>query len=491
MTDGNSTSQALPSELLVFNGIDIESGDYLSPPCSRKELVRSALSSQADKQHLAELAQKQAAGAGTYLGILGGFDANMLSEAGWGFLAAQEESQDVLDALQPLFELRREQTTRADGAKRFYEYSGKNGHILGETKRDFVLRNLIPSGQVDPREAPYYLLIIGSPERIPFQFQFEMDLNFAVGRLHFDTPDEYRHYAQSVVRFERERLKRTRSVALFGTQHAEDPATSLSRTSLIEPLATELGTLPDWKTQCFAGEEATKRRLASLLGGTETPAVLFTATHGAVQRPAKPSHREVNGALLCQEWPFRNPAKENHYFAAGDVAEDAQLHGLIVFHFACFSAGTPRVNQYAFMPEFQRDPPTELTPQSFLARLPQRMLGHPQGGALAVVGHVDRALGHSTAWPIYERGQFTGRFLPSIKEYESALKQLLAGVPIGCAMEPFGQRYADLASQLEEERGEVLESKRPDDERIISLWAGKNDARAFVVLGDPAVRINT
>jgi len=60
------------------------------------------------------------------------------------------------------------------------------------------------------------LLIVGDPQRIPYQFQYQLDVAHAVGRIHFDTLDEYYSYACN----------------------GPDPATQLSAAQLVAPLAT-------------------------------------------------------------------------------------------------------------------------------------------------------------------------------------------------------------------------------------------------------------
>src|SRR3954467_11374050 len=172
---------------------------------------------------------------------------------------------------------------------------------------------------------------------------------------------------------------------------------------------------PGWHVETVLGEEATHGRLSGLLD--EAPAFLFPACHGLGFAAGDPWQRERQGALVCQDWPGPGSAgiDRGHYFTAEDVGDQAHVHSLIAFCFACFGAGTPRWDEFIQAGKGER---RALSPGAFLGRLPQRLLGHPRGGALAVVGHVDRAWGFSLVWP------GAG---PQISAFESTLKRLLAG----------------------------------------------------------------
>ena len=74
--------------------------------------------------------------------------------------------------------------------------------------------------------SPYYLLLVGGPDRFPFEFQYELDLYRATGRLDVsDTPggpfswDACRRYAEKVVAYEGGKINLTAEATfLFSLQ---------------------------------------------------------------------------------------------------------------------------------------------------------------------------------------------------------------------------------------------------------------------------------
>jgi len=262
-----------------------------------------------------------------------------------------------------------------------------------------------------------------------------------------------------------------------------DRATRLSAEHLIKPLVAELlSERNGWTFDTRLGNKTEKAAFGDVLGGSHTPALLFTASHGMGFPRGHPRQLPDQGALLCQDWPgplrWRRPIPAEFYFSATDVGDDARLDGLIAVMFACYGAGTPRLDDFAHQ---ALRAPTAVAPHAFVARLPQRLLAHPSGGALAVVGHVERAWGYSFVWP------GVGQQFGALK---NMLVRLLNGYPVGYAMEYLNQRYAELSTVLSAELEEVKWGKRVDDRELAGLWSANNDARSYVVIGDPAVRIS-
>jgi hypothetical protein len=475
---------------LVLNGLDIDSGEYLLPPLQIADVAAIAKGKRLDEERLNALKGRRERDTAAVLGPVADVDPKDLGQTGWGIIFRGDvDPAPIKDALKELLDLRREQANKVQSY--YKEYVKDEGVFADQTALDWLVERGTGPGPADPETVPYYLLIIGSPEQIPYHFQYDLDVQYAVGRLHFDTLDEYAQYAHSVVAAERGQVVLPRQVRIVGVANPDDQSTRLSRQDLVEPLASALATKmkpAGWDIQPKLDDEAKKEHLARLLGGDATPSLLFTASHGAgfvqFETPEQQERqRRYQGALVCQDWlgpeEWRGPLKEEFYFSADDVSENAQLQGLIAIFFACYGAGTPMLDDFAHKKGLTSEP-QPIAPESFIARLPQRLLGHPKGGALAVVGHVERATGYSFSWP--EVGSQTAVF-------QSALTQLMRGHPIGSALEFFNQRYAELSTTLSQLQISIMRGRIPDNNKLARIWTANNDARSYIILGDPAVRL--
>lgn len=401
-----------------------------------------------------------------------------LSQTGWSVVFAPNLDLRVRSALEALLTHRRGQATRNGNDLYYRECS----YLPGESTIEFLIRYGAKPGTVaDPNFFPYYVLLVGDPESFPYQFQSELDVNYAVGRIYFDHIDDYAAYARSVVRAEEKWLVRSREVVFFGPEHKNDSASRQTARDLVHRLAESVGEQGGpWTVHEVLGENTGKEKLRSLLGGTETPAFLFTACHGLGLNEEDERQRELQGALVCQDWPGPDDEEgvdEDQWFAARDVSEDASLHGLIAFFYSCYSVGTPRSDSYDLTGFGMLRP---IAPQAFVSQLPQRLLSHRGGGALAVIGHIDRSW--TSSFSGSSKGEGIGTFL-------HVVRRLLRGDTVGWAMESLNQSQAALASMQANLEQARRNRKDVDAKLFADLDLARNDMRNFMVFGDPAVRL--
>ena len=95
------------------------------------------------------------------------------------------------------------------------------------------------------------------------------------------------------------------------------------------------------------------------------------------------------------------------------------MSAVVAFFFACFAAGTPKADQFFVKAADMRTRLPPLAPQPFVAALPRRLLAHPKGSALAVIGHIDRAWGYPIGHVV--KDQFGGRFAALSAELSTVL----------------------------------------------------------------------
>ena len=411
-----------------------------------------------------------------------------LSHAGWSILFASDADPAIVEALTPLIEWRRGQV---NDERAFKVFTGTSGVGPTQTAQHWAAsRGISLSAPVMPRRGvPYYLLIIGSPARIPIAFQAQLDLQRAVGRLHFDAAGDYAAYVEKLIAYEKGLAPPQRKrAAVWMPRNPMDLATAMLAGSVLPEFRGEsapgdeaLGAKQAFEVTTLVGDgQATKAQLTGLIRGDAggTPALLFTGSHGAEWSIDSPDvQRERQGALVTQEWSRGRPLTDDCYFAASDVPSDAAVHGLVMFLFACFGGGCPDTDTYHYGPGGAQLP---LAAEPMTARLPQTLL---RQGAVAVIAHVDRAFSYA-----FEDVMGT----PQAQLLRMPLEQLLSGRRVGLAMEPLNQQWSSLAAQLGVLLGGgAAGDPPPRPPAIANLYIARDDARNYIVLGDPAARLRT
>lgn len=470
----------------VFNGIDGETGQYLVQPLNLEQMIAVALGEEIKPTLSNWLAAVWRKIRTPFMGLPLGVDPKDPAQAGWGIVFLQDEDPAVVAALDPLIAYRRSQINN-DAIVKVLDYSP------GEEWESWLARYGAAPGSVEPAKVPFYLLLIGDPRRMPFDFGQLLDVEYSVGRLHFDTAAEYGAYVQSVIDYETSAsVPNAREVVFFSPRHAFDAATQMSADSLVNPLADGIPAGPGqaakpavaaqwgYAARKIWGDAATKQALIDIVcpeDAHKPPALIFTASHGMGFPKGSAQQKTAQGAILCQDWPGFGSIQPAHYFTAGDVPAESRVHGTVVFHFACYGGGTPEYDQFFHVPD--KTPPM-IADASFIAALPKKWLAHPGGGALACIGHVERAWGYSIVAP--EAGQ-------QIQPFQNALGMILTGHPLGYALKDFNERYAALSTGLATMLKKSQVTKKLDNEAYVTTWVQRNDAEGYVLLGDPAVRL--
>lgn len=441
-------------DFIYFNGIDGETGEYRLAP-RPADAMQSLLAAFVDD------------GAPKRTGY--GIDADDLTQAGWGVVWREDGNPSRREALRPLLDHRREQA-----GPLFRELDA----YPDESPLEFLERHGVAPGPSDGKGVPYHLLIAATPEEIPFGFQSGLACSHSVGRLDLDDLADDHAYAQRLVAFETAPERSRRHAAFFGVEHRDDPPTWGATEHLTQGLERSMARAHrDWDLSTLLRHAARKDALSRLLNGGAPPSLLFTSSHGVCYGKTSRNQASRQGALVCADYPGRKawagrPMTDAQLFAAHDLADATDLSGMISCHFACYSAGTPRFDRYS------QDQGVELAERPFVSALAKGLL---KRGAMAVIGHVDLTFEESFLW--HDAG-------PQISTFESLLGSIMAGHTMGFAMEYLYSRYTQLASGILADvrrglRGEVSSQHL----KSLQHWAAYEDARNFMLLGDPAARL--
>jgi hypothetical protein len=412
-----------------------------------------------------------------------------LDKVHWGLLLpdpAGATSQQLalegqhIQALQPLLDWRNVHNGKPVQTLTYYP---------GMSVDEFLyLYGGVERGAMQVEYVPYYLLIVASPERIPWEFQADLDGEYAVGRLWFDDPTDCAAYVERLLAYEKPDYQPSngKEALLVGVRHEYDQATQSSAERLVLPVhqflvedQVETGVIPSLLLGDEPGRQATRANLLQRLSGqaldgspARLPALIFTATHGLEFPTPNLLQPSLQGLPVFQEWPFESQVQPEHLLAPDQVA-GLDLDGLLAFSFACFSAGAPKFQDWVH-PLTGKG--AQITEQPFVAALPQKLLAR---GALAFIGHVSKAWGFSFEGYSGDHQERAGNFT-------DVLYALLRGKPAGHAMESINLRALHLTKLVAQQLEKPAQANRG---RLIGAWMARNDFQGYVVIGDPFVSL--
>lgn len=401
-----------------------------------------------------------------------------LSERGWGVIFASGLDKGVRAALKPLLDRRKQQA-----GDRYSEFNIQPDETAGK-----MIGRYKKAASAGDRAIPQYLLLVGNPEQISFNVQYELGTQYATGRLSFEKTRDYGAYAASVVRAEDEAPRQKLRAFVFATRIASNAANRILHDGLVAQFRDSFFNNPsawsqyDWSMRVTKPEEAVRERFLRELA-PRAPDLIFTATPTIQYNKNSTLLQKDETAALVDGRYEGGPVTREVLITPANIPPSADLTGSVVFCFGSYGAGMSRYDEFGTLSDGQ---PRVQSDEAFVSRLPLRLLASAKGGALAVIGHVDNnwvsSIRGDQGW---EPEAFFGFF-----------RRVMDGETVGLAMEPFRARQARLTSAALEFMGAPAApaaGDSPDTNSSLksraALIAAK-DSRNYVILGDPAAAIN-
>jgi hypothetical protein len=409
--------------------------------------------------------------------------ANDLKVQRWGVIApAGPDGDALLASVAPLLAARAEQ--QAAPVREFRVPPQMSLAEAARWKRDVFLAD-------GPRhELPRYQLILGDLHQVSEALQISQATDAFVGRLAFDDIADYAAYCAKLLTAERAPPPASRR-AVFHTVHDGTLATVTGYRGLMRPCVEMARRRARDEPLRFpaeviesGGSTPTRAELQSVI---RESGVLMTMSHGVGaprggwRGPA--DQRARQGAISC--------GRHEGALCAADLAGAPCLPGGVWLMFSCFGAGTPATSKYTrWLAELaaqgalvgQPETITASLPSPgsppFVAAIPRAVLADPRG-PLAFIGHVDLAWSYSFCELDGERPrQQPWRFLDT-------MAAVLRGDRVGVAFRELFRYFDQVTCEL----AALDEEPTPQPLRRAHLWMLRQDLAGFMLLGDPAARL--
>lgn len=403
-------------------------------------------------------------------------------EVGWGLVLPENSTltpaeratpKDAPAPIQHLWEVRDEAPV--------LRYDPNKGSVIA------ALRRYYPDGAQDPDlvatergtgkgKLPRYLLLYGTPEEIPWHFQYALGHVAFVGRLDL-TGAALENYVTALCNGWHGAAARAKQAVVWSTFHHNADITALMLQGIGAKVHEKLAADPDIESVFINGAEdsATHEALRQQLTARR-PGLVVTTSHGCTEPLDDPAQlRDHLGLLIDND---------------GEVLDtDALLStwdpaGAIWYAHACCSAGAAKRSSFEGLLE-PTSPVGRLlegltVAGDVSAPLPRALLGAEQP-LRAFVGHVEPTFD----WTL--RSNRTGQMLTA-STHTALYNRLYQPYPIGLALDELHRQATQLrafqvAALAGFGRGEDTEGE------LLALRLTAGDRESLVVLGDPTATL--
>ena len=327
-------------------------------------------------------------------------------------------------------------------------------------------------------QIPYYLLIVGSPSEIPWDFQYLLNAMYGVGRLDLPAAGLARYVDALLSNWKfAEGESDVRRSLIWSVDYGGNDISTLMFNAIAKPVYEKLASDKDYATgaELVTAAEATHAALIDRLA-THRPRFILTTSHGNTgPLDATPNSLKQNVGLLVDQ--TQRVLKIDELLAAWSPG------GAIWYAHACCSAGTDSTSIFE---ELVPDGPVKTVLKQVsaegaaIAPLPTALLSAKRP-LRAFVGHVEPTFD----WTVRQRE--TGQHITS-RLQEALYDELYRGLPVAYALRKWfagvGRFYSmhDTASR-DYAAGQDTEGI------ILACLLGARDTGSTVILGDPTVAL--
>jgi len=404
------------------------------------------------------------------------------AEVGWGLVLPENEQLSVADraiaadAPEPIRELLKAR----EGAPVFRYRPDLHNRFLRRYSTNQPPQDIAIAGSergTGPGRLPWYLLLCGSPEVLPWDLQYVLNTAAYVGRLDLDE-EGLAHYVSALMNDWQDAACRPEQPVVWTVDHGHPDITFLMRNAIAEPIATALkgdSQIGDSLLR-LAGKDATVGSLIDALADRQ-PALVVTTSHGMTGPVADPERMAAQLGFLVDH--LRASLGPDELLARW------QPDGAIWYAHACCSAGSDKRTRYKGL--VKEGSPVEKTLEGVaalgarVAPLPRKLLG-AEKPLRAFVGHVEPTFNWTLQSPE------TGQILTSTIK-KALYNDLYSAKPVGMAFDRVYHHVGELLAQWKSAVDEV--DQGTPGARVAALRSQLTalDRQSMVILGDPTACI--